>query len=84
MFTITDHGIGMDAEAVSRIFDRFYQADRSRSHEGIGLGLTLSKRILDILDGTIDVHSVPGEGSTFRVTLPLHPIQTAKESTTHV
>ena len=79
-FVIRDHGIGMDSDALSRIFDRFYQADRSRSHEGIGLGLTLVKRILDLLGGTIQVESTPGEGSTFSVMLPCRPTEPAKEN----
>lgn len=69
---IADHGIGMDEATLARIFDRFYQADGSRSHEGVGLGLCLVKRILDMLNGQIKVTSRPGEGSTFRVMLPLH------------
>lgn len=67
---ITDHGCGMDSETVERIFDRFYQADKSRKQEGVGLGLCLTKRILDMLGGSIAVTSAPGEGSTFLVTLP--------------
>ncbi len=67
---VTDHGIGMDEETMKRIYDRFYQADSSRSREGVGLGLCLVKRIVDILGGTIHVHSKLGEGSTFRVRLP--------------
>ena len=70
---ITDHGCGMDEETVKRIFDRFYQADRSRRQEGVGLGLCLVKRILDMLGGQVAVASAPGEGSTFSVTLPLQP-----------
>lgn len=69
-FVVRDHGVGMDAETLSRIFDRFYQADRSRSREGVGLGLTLVRRILDLLGGAIHVDSVPGEGAAFTVTLP--------------
>ena len=72
---IRDHGCGMDEATQKRIFDRFYQADGSRSQEGVGLGLCLVKRILDMLGGQISVTSVPGEGSTFRVTLPPHPPQ---------
>lgn len=75
--TITDHGCGMDEETLKRIFDRFYQADRSRRQEGVGLGLCLVKRILDMLDGHIGVTSTPGEGSTFTVTLPLTPTRHA-------
>lgn len=70
---IQDHGCGMEPQTVSRIFDRFFQADRSRKQEGVGLGLTLVKRILDIMGGDIKVRSALGEGSTFRVTLPLQP-----------
>lgn len=69
--TVTDHGIGMNEESLKRIFDRFYQADASRSKQGVGLGLCLVKRILDILHGEIRVRSVKGEGSTFRVKLPI-------------
>ena len=72
---VTDHGIGMDEETVTRIFDRFYQADGSRSREGVGLGLCLVKRILDMLGGQVKVRSTPGKGSTFRVMLPLNPIE---------
>jgi len=73
MVEITDHGCGMDAETVKRIFDRFYQSDKSRSQEGVGLGLCLVKRILDMLGGHVTVQSSPGEGSTFCVCLPLTP-----------
>ena len=68
---IADHGIGMDEETISRIFDRFYQADGSRSREGVGLGLCLVKRILDMLEGSVKVTSAPGRGSTFIVRLPI-------------
>lgn len=78
---IADQGCGMDEETVKRIFDRFYQADRSRGQEGVGLGLCLVKRILDMLGGSVSVRSEPGKGSTFTVILPLKPPQTtpAKE-----
>jgi len=68
---IPDHGPGMDETTLSRIFDRFYQADSSRSHEGVGLGLCLVKRILDMLGGSVKVRSKVGEGSTFLVSIPL-------------
>lgn len=73
---ITDHGIGMDEATIQRIFDRFYQADSSRSREGVGLGLCLVQRILVMLDGEIHVRSTPGEGSVFRVRIPLKPTTT--------
>lgn len=72
---VTDHGIGMDEETMARIFDRFYQADGSRSREGVGLGLCLVKRILDMLDGQVKVQSQLGHGSTFRVMLPMNPAE---------
>ena len=68
---IADQGCGMDEETVKRIFDRFYQADKSRKQEGVGLGLCLVKRILDMLGGSITVQSAPGKGSAFTVTLPV-------------
>lgn len=70
---IQDHGCGMTEEAQTRIFDKFYQADKSRKQEGVGLGLSLVKRIVDMMGGTITVKSAVGEGSTFRVELPVSP-----------
>jgi len=70
---IQDHGCGMSEEAQKRIFDKFYQADKSRKQEGVGLGLSLVKRIVDMLGGTVSVQSREGEGSTFRVELPVSP-----------
>ena len=70
---IQDHGCGMSEEAQKRIFDKFYQADKSRKQEGVGLGLSLVKRIVDMMGGTITVRSTVGEGSTFRVELPITP-----------
>ena len=70
---IQDHGCGMSEEAQKRIFDKFYQADKSRKQEGVGLGLSLVKRIVDMMGGTITVRSAVGEGSTFRVELPVSP-----------
>ena len=70
---IQDHGCGMTEDAQRRIFDKFYQADKSRKQEGVGLGLSLVKRIVDMMEGSITVTSQVGEGSTFRVELPLSP-----------
>ena len=70
---IQDHGCGMSEEAQKRIFDKFYQADKSRKQEGVGLGLSLVKRIVDMMGGTITVRSAVGEGSTFCVELPITP-----------
>ncbi len=70
---IQDHGCGMDEETQKRIFDKFYQADRSRRQEGVGLGLSLAKRIVDMMGGAITVRSEVNEGATFRVELPVSP-----------
>jgi heavy metal sensor kinase len=66
---VRDTGIGMAPEVLSHVFERFYQADptRSSSARGIGLGLSLVKWIVDRHDGTVRAASVPGEGSTFTV-----------------
>ncbi|HAK78347.1 MAG TPA: hypothetical protein DCM71_15900 [Runella sp.] len=70
--TVADNGIGMDAERLPRIFDRFYQVDDSqrRHYEGTGIGLALVKELVLALKGTIDVTSKPEKGTTFVVTLP--------------
>lgn len=70
---VEDHGCGMTEEAQQRIFDKFYQADKSRKQEGVGLGLSLVKRIVDMMGGEIKVTSQVGVGSSFRVELPLTP-----------
>ena len=68
--SIADNGIGMDEETKKRIYERFYQADTSRTGAGNGLGLTLAKRIVDLHNGTIEVSSEVGKGTAFTVTLP--------------
>ncbi|MDL2229417.1 HAMP domain-containing histidine kinase [Treponema sp. OttesenSCG-928-L16] len=68
--SVADSGCGMDEQTQRRIFDKFYQGDSSRSQEGNGLGLALVKKALSLLGCTINVSSVPGEGSVFTVCLP--------------
>ncbi len=68
---ISDHGDGMDEEVQKHIFEKFYQADASRTGEGSGLGLALVKRIVDLTGSEIHVKSAPGEGAVFTVILPL-------------
>jgi signal transduction histidine kinase len=70
---VTDTGVGLSPADVGRVFDRFYRADASRSRKagGLGLGLSLCKRIAELAGGSISVESHEGRGSTFTVTLPL-------------
>jgi signal transduction histidine kinase len=70
---VRDTGIGIPAEALPRIFDRFYRTDpaRSRDSGGAGLGLCIAKTIAEAHGGRIEVESAPGAGSTFRLRLPL-------------
>jgi len=67
LFEITDNGIGMSAEHQDRLFTIFEQADggMTRKHGGIGIGLALSKRIIEMMGGTISVKSETGKGSKF-------------------
>lgn len=71
-FSIRDTGVGIDAEKLAGLFKPFTQADASTTRQfgGTGLGLTISKSLIDKLDGTIKVESKVGEGSCFNITLP--------------
>jgi len=69
---VQDTGIGIAPDDQTRIFQEFQQVGRERSREGTGLGLTLTKRYVELHGGRIWVESTPGKGSTFSFTLPLH------------
>ena len=70
LIKVIDNGIGISEEDTERIFDRFYKVDKSRSDEdSFGLGLSMVKWIAEAHGGSVDVESVPGEGSTFTVRL---------------
>ena len=72
-FEVIDSGIGMSAEQIARLFQPFSQADVSttRKYGGTGLGLAISRHFCEIMGGTIAIMSVPDQGSTFTVTLPM-------------
>ncbi|MCR4674592.1 MAG: HAMP domain-containing histidine kinase [Lachnospiraceae bacterium] len=68
---ISDNGCGMDEKNLKHIFDKFYQAESSRTVQGNGLGLALVKKVIEIIDGSITVNSKINEGSTFTIILPI-------------
>lgn len=68
---IKDYGIGMQPDEIEKVFERFYQIDKSHSGEGSGLGLAIVKRILDLSDGKIEIQSKENEGTTVTVKLPI-------------
>jgi signal transduction histidine kinase len=77
LLSVRDHGIGISEEDIPRVTTPFFRTDRSRARKtgGLGLGLSLAKRIVEAHGGTLHVHSQLGEGTDVHVTLPLTPAQ---------
>lgn len=73
-FEVIDTGIGMDQEQIARLFQSYSQADESiaRKYGGTGLGLAICKNLVSLMGGSIQVHSVPNQGSTFSFDIKLH------------
>ncbi len=67
---VTDTGEGIDGTVLDRVFDPFWRGDSARAGDGSGLGLALTKRIVEALGGTIAVESAPPQGSRFAVMVP--------------
>ncbi len=72
-FTVEDNGIGMSEEKLANVFQRFWQADSSmnRKFRGSGIGLSLTKNLIDVMGGEVTVESEEGEGTEFKVVLPV-------------
>jgi two-component system cell cycle sensor histidine kinase PleC len=73
--TVKDTGVGIPAEALERIFEPFQQADASlsRRHEGAGLGLSISRKLMELHGGTLTVRSKPGVGTEVTARFPVGP-----------
>lgn len=73
LLKITDNGSGIPSDKLNKVFDRFYQVEHSstRSGEGTGIGLALTKNLVDMMEGTISVESVEEQGTTFFINLPI-------------
>jgi len=78
IFEVRDKGIGIPTEHLERIFERFYRVDKARSREagGTGLGLSIVRHIALLHKGKAEVESRAGEGSTFRIRIPIRQTQT--------
>ena len=67
---VIDNGIGIPKNKINKVFDKFYQCDESHKKNGSGLGLSITKRIIELLNGGIDYESIEGVGTTVIITLP--------------
>lgn len=74
VFSVSDTGCGMTASEQERIFKEFTRLSSAQGQEGFGLGLSITRKLVELLLGRIDIESVPGKGSTFKVSMPLPSI----------
>lgn len=82
MFSVSDTGIGLTEDQISRLFQRFSQAEEStaRLYGGTGLGLAICRQLADLMQGDVGVDSRPGQGSTFWIDLPLAALPDAQQA----
>jgi two-component system phosphate regulon sensor histidine kinase PhoR len=73
VFAVRDTGIGVPADDLARVFERFYRVDKSRTGSGTGLGLSIAKHIVEAHGGRIWAQSREGEGSVFYFSIPVTP-----------
>lgn len=74
VFSVSDTGCGMTASEQERIFKEFTRLSSAQGQEGFGLGLSITRKLIELLLGRIDIESAPGKGSTFKVSMPLPSI----------
>lgn len=74
VFSVSDTGCGMTASEQERIFKEFTRLSSAQGQEGFGLGLSITRKLVELLSGRIDIESTPGKGSTFKVSIPLPSI----------
>ncbi len=73
--TVEDSGLGLNKDEKDKIFERFYRVDEQSAKEGTGIGLTLVKELVALMDGTLSLESEKGKGSCFSVTLPIELVR---------
>jgi len=86
LFTVVDSGIGIPKDRLADIYDPFVQVEGTyiRGHQGAGLGLSIVKRLVVLMDGEISIDSVPGEGTTISLSLPFNlPVVVQKQTEQH-
>src|SRR4029434_11124658 len=71
VLVVEDTGMGIAVEEIPKIWERLYRGEGSRTHRGLGLGLSLVRAVVQAHDGTVEVSSTPGTGSRFTLVLPM-------------